>query len=669
MKKYLLWCIILLLIIPSAFWYESYKENKNYQAGDQVINGSKLYECLPSPNSGWCKEGGFYEPWVGKYWRNAWKEIGEITNSTITNGNSITPSSNVIATTFIPTPTNRAKPQKVITPSMPSISVLGKSYNSWNYSLNWTIPVNGILWDMVELYENGKLISQKAIDPKSATKWGTFTIQNQSTWTFKYNIVMCLRTVCSSSGNTNITVYFGTTKNSNNGWITYNTTYHIPSDIQRVITSSTPIAGTPTVDSINSSNNRSNVTKVMWIVSKDKWRELFPVSNNIYSYEKFLQAVAKYPKFCWEVGTNAGDGTDTICGKELATLFTFYAYESWIQSTNLYVADNSNTYPLWKQGLYYTQIPWLNSVTWGTYFWRGSFLLAGQDAYRYISLALYEDENVLLKEPSLMAQDGYISLASGMWYYMTPKNQVPSMHDIVVAHWTPTSDEIRNGMEQGFWAVMQAFDTKICDWSGIETTEAKRRIEYYKEFASALWVSYGSNTSCKNLPEFSPTSYPVVNYFWSKNTNGECSLSSTPNNYYVFKSWSYEACKLNSSTTNSSTLNETNINNGNVIVYNNTPIQQIVESPKTTINSNIPVFKPIPNGINFEDLSKQIESELVNKIKSWAISKTGIQNSLTNFDTWINYLVDRNQSSWLTWTEKRSLLIILMMKDIYSKYE
>ncbi len=567
MKKYLLWCIILLLIIPSAFWYESYVENKNYQAWDQVINGSKLYECLPYPNSGWCKEWGFYEPGIGKYWRNAWKEIGEITNSTTTNnnGNTITSTSNVVATTFIPTATNRIKSRKTVTPATPSISVLGKSYTFGDYSLNWTVPVNGILWDVVQLYENGQLISQKSIDPKSATKWGTFTIQNQSKWTFKYNIVMCLKNVCSSSGNTNITVYNGSTNSSSNNWgIIYNTTYNIPSDIQKVITSATPTVWTPNVDSVNSSNNPSNVTRVMWIVSKDKWQELFPVSNSIYSYEKFLQAVAKYPRFCWEVGTNAGDSIDTVCRKELATLFTFYAYESWIQSTNLYVVDNSNTYPLWKQGLYYTQIPWLNSVTWGNYFWRGSFLLAGQDAYKYISLALYEDQNVLLNTPSLMSNDWYVSLASGMWYYMTPKNQVPSMHDIVVANWTPTSSEIRNGMEQWFGAVMQAFDTNICDGSGVETTEASRRIEYYKQFASALSISYGSNTSCKNLPEFSPTSYPVVNYFWNKNANGECSLSWTPNNYYVFKSWSYEACRLNSSTTNSSTLNQTNVKNLNL---------------------------------------------------------------------------------------------------------
>jgi RecJ-like exonuclease len=47
---------------------------------------------------------------------------------------------------------------------------MGKTYDVGNYTLKWTIPVSGKLGDLVKLYENNTLISQKSIDPTSALK-------------------------------------------------------------------------------------------------------------------------------------------------------------------------------------------------------------------------------------------------------------------------------------------------------------------------------------------------------------------------------------------------------------------------------------------------------------------------------------------------------------------
>lgn len=73
-----------------------------------------------------------------------------------------------------------------------------------------------------------------------------------------------------------------------------------------------------------------------------------------------------------------------------------------------------------------------------------------------------------------------------MWAYMTPRNQNPSIHDIVAGNWKPTSDEIRNGMETGFGAAMQALDQNLCNGNGTETLGATELIGYYKEFASVV---------------------------------------------------------------------------------------------------------------------------------------------------------------------------------------
>lgn len=652
-------------MIPTVFGYQTYTEGKNYQAGEQVVVGTTLYECLPYPNSQWCNDGGFYAPWIGKYWRSAWRIIWEVNTTTVSNTNGYVSNSQVIANSFIPTKTNPTYPTKPVYPARPSISVLGRTYNEGNYTLNWTIPVNGKLGDLVQLYENKTLISQKAIDPTSAAKWGSFIITNGNAGTFRYNVVMCLKGNCSSSGDMEITVYNGV--NNSDNTIIYNYPYLLPTNIQQIISSATPISGTPSVDTTTKSNNVDNVQRVMGIISESTWNSVFPLKNSIYSYEKFLQAVAKYPSFCWEVGTNSTYNVDTTCRRELATLLSFYAYESGLHSSE------TNSTPLWKQGLYYTKVPGASVTTDGNYFGRGSFLLEGETTYKYLSFGLFGDENTLLTNPSELSSDGYTSLASGMWAYMTPRNQNPSIHDIISGIWKPTSDEIRNGMETGFGAAMQALDQNLCNGSGTETLGATELIGYYKEFASVVWTSQNGSLSCKNLPEFNPVSYPVSNYFWQKQSNGDCTLGSTENNYYVFSEGSYETCRIstystsNTTTSTSSTTSSTTNSTLGIIssLVSNTTTSTI---KNTSSSMQIPTFAKLPTGTDFNDLSQEIESSLRAKMNAGKITKTDIVESLSKFDTWIRYLSNKNNTVWLTGDEKRSLIIILVMKNVFSKY-
>ena len=41
-----------------------------------------------------------------------------------------------------------------------------------------------------------------------------------------------------------------------------------------------------------------NVKYVKLIMTKDKWEELFPIRNPVYTYDSFLHAVGKFPYFC-----------------------------------------------------------------------------------------------------------------------------------------------------------------------------------------------------------------------------------------------------------------------------------------------------------------------------------------------------------------------------------
>ena len=46
--------------------------------------------------------------------------------------------------------------------------------------------------------------------------------------------------------------------------------------------------------------DRENVKKATSVLSKEDWNRIFPKVNAVYTYDSFLQAVAKFPAFCGE---------------------------------------------------------------------------------------------------------------------------------------------------------------------------------------------------------------------------------------------------------------------------------------------------------------------------------------------------------------------------------
>ena len=54
------------------------------------------------------------------------------------------------------------------------------------------------------------------------------------------------------------------------------------------------------------SDNHLHIQVKSYIPDEAKWESIFPFRNALYTYESFLQAVAKFPNFCGE----APDGKD-----------------------------------------------------------------------------------------------------------------------------------------------------------------------------------------------------------------------------------------------------------------------------------------------------------------------------------------------------------------------
>jgi len=89
-----------------------------------------------------------------------------------------------------------------------------------------------------------------------------------------------------------------------------------------------------------------NVKRVTEIVNKEAFDYLFPMRNELYTYEGMLQAIGKFPAFCGESNMYDKD-LDKTCKRELATLFAHFC-----QETGYHDPKNKEILE-WRQGLWY----------------------------------------------------------------------------------------------------------------------------------------------------------------------------------------------------------------------------------------------------------------------------------------------------------------------------
>ena len=74
------------------------------------------------------------------------------------------------------------------------------------------------------------------------------------------------------------------------------------------------------------------------------------------------------------------------------------------------------------------------------YYGRGPFQLSWNYNYGPFSQVMTGDSMTLLANPDLVQTNGYTAFASALWFYMTPTDPKPSMHEVAtklfVPNWT-----------------------------------------------------------------------------------------------------------------------------------------------------------------------------------------------------------------------------------------
>ena len=172
-----------------------------------------------------------------------------------------------------------------------------------------------------------------------------------------------------------------------------------------------------------------NVQMVQSVFPESMWATAFPIANALYTYESFLQGVAKFPKFCNE--NNLGTTAEMACKKELATVFAHMGQETGKRDPSLG--------GFWTQALYYTteispphgynSYDWDNHVKWPNYpgmayIGRGPLQLSWNYNYGQFSNIYsnrgYDAKLELLEDPTLVTADGFTAFSAAFWFYMTP---------------------------------------------------------------------------------------------------------------------------------------------------------------------------------------------------------------------------------------------------------
>lgn len=59
-----------------------------------------------------------------------------------------------------------------------------------------------------------------------------------------------------------------------------------------------------------------------------------------------------------------------------------------------------------------------------------------------------------MEDPDEIFNDGYLSFASALWFYMTPSGKSPSMHDVMTKFWMPNNVDTGTNIESGFGATI-----------------------------------------------------------------------------------------------------------------------------------------------------------------------------------------------------------------------
>lgn len=260
--------------------------------------------------------------------------------------------------------------------------------------------------------------------------------------------------------------------------------------------------------------NPENVLIVESLISPRKWKMLFPIRNQIYTYNSFLKAVGKFPHFC---------RNENVCKSSLAVIFAHFTQETGAH-------DRSLGYPEWRQGLYYLEEAGCSNINCGyssncpqkswltekwpcgkkddggyySYHGRGAKQISYNYNYGQFSSFMFGNATMLLNKPDMISES-WLALASAIWFFLMPQPPKPSMLQVLDGSWRPNQKDLDAGLKKGFGVTTNIINGGVECGKGSELQQSINRQEYFRHFYSELGVDDPSlleNAGCATVKEF-----------------------------------------------------------------------------------------------------------------------------------------------------------------------
>ncbi|MCG8474381.1 MAG: chitinase [Cytophagales bacterium] len=259
------------------------------------------------------------------------------------------------------------------------------------------------------------------------------------------------------------------------------------------------------------------------IFSKEDFTALFPdsvfveqgqywtrIRNPFYTYEAFLEAASRFPKFC-------NEGNITLRKRELAAFLANTSHET----TGGYPNAPNGPY---SWGYYFIrEVGCFNERTQmeqcpgyvdtsgvlgkryrpaagQQYYGRGPIQLSYNFNYGYFSDQIGMGDR-LLREPDLLARDSVLSYMSAIWFWMTPQGNKPSCHNALIGRWEPTPADRKANRVPGFGITIDIINGGIeCGYGA--NNEASNRIGFYQRFTEYFNIGKGDFCDCERMKPF-----------------------------------------------------------------------------------------------------------------------------------------------------------------------
>ena len=134
-------------------------------------------------------------------------------------------------------------------------------------------------------------------------------------------------------------------------------------------------------------------------------------------------------------------------------------------------------------------------------------------------------------------------MAAGLWFYMTPQDPKPSMHDVMTGNFTPTAADDAANITNGFGTTINIINGGLeCNsWS----EKARSRGDYYLKWLDFFGLDPEDNLGCETQKAFPDDGYgDQVGYFdkTDDTPDGTCSPVNYQTQYAITTRDDYKRC-------------------------------------------------------------------------------------------------------------------------------